>query len=153
METATTLHLTDWAELQAHDCTAARQRITISALSCLPPKTKTPGAWPRLWAAWADAAGRGIKVTLYLPAPSAIHPASFQNGQTAIKAHAAGIKCHMIKGPRLLHCKSIAIDENICWIGSGNFTSAAAHHNLEAYTRTISAEMVEQLLKRWKEFT
>jgi phosphatidylserine/phosphatidylglycerophosphate/cardiolipin synthase-like enzyme len=144
------LHLLDWARTMRADVDAARVSIALSALSLQPPRSKSPGDWPRLWNALCEAAARKVDVTLYVPQPTPTHPATRFNSYTASAAAAAGITCRLIRGPRLLHCKSLTVDSRIVWIGSGNFTAAAAHHNIEAYTRTDSADFAAQVLARWK---
>lgn len=146
----TELHLSAWAATLTAECRQAQQSIIISALSCLPPRTKTPGQWPDLWQSWVDAAARGIAVTLYLPLPTNHHGATVQNLQVATDAARVGIVCRLIKGPQLLHCKSVVIDRYAVWIGSGNFTAAACHHNHEAYIRTDCPAFAERILARWE---
>lgn len=150
MNANTQLHMAGWAAPLAAECQQARHSIIISALSCLPPRTNTPGHWPALWQAWADAAARGIAVTLYLPMPTNHHGATVQNLQVAATAAAAGLNCRLIKGPQLLHCKSVVIDRHAVWIGSGNFTAAACHHNHEAYMRADCPAFAERILARWE---
>lgn len=145
-----TLHLSHWAAAMALDCNEAKTQIVLSALSLLPPRTTTAGEWPDLWRALTGAAGRGVDVQLYLAKPNAINPATKQNYSTADTASAAGIKCRLLPGPRLLHCKSLVVDSLIVWIGSGNFTAAAAHFNHEAYTRSVRADFAAMMLERWK---
>lgn len=143
------LLLSAWAARMRADCDAAGDSITISALSCQPPKTKTPGQWPALWESWIQAAARGVRVTLLLPKPSNQHGATVSNGRTAEHAAKCDIRTHLIPGPRLLHCKSLIVDKRILYIGSGNFTSAAAHHNYEAYIRVDSEPLAAQLMNQW----
>jgi phosphatidylserine/phosphatidylglycerophosphate/cardiolipin synthase-like enzyme len=143
------LHLTGWAAPMKADVDAARWHIAMSAISIQPPRSKTPGDWPRLWAALCAAAARGVTVDLYVPRPTPQHPATRFNSYTASEAAAAGIHCHLIRGPRLLHCKSLVVDGRFVWIGSGNFTSAACHHNIEAYTRSDRPDFAAQVLDRW----
>lgn len=149
MEDQTTLHLEHWAASMRADVAAAVESVSISALSLQPPMTKSPGEWPDLWHALVAAAARGLTVRLYLPAPTATHPATRFNEAVAKKAADAGIRCHLIRGPRLLHCKSLVIDNRIVWIGSGNFTAAACHHNLEAYSRTHARSFAATVQARW----
>lgn len=153
MDDAHTLHLTHWAAAMAADCNAAQSDIALSALSLLPPRTNSPGEWPTLWQALIAAAARGVRVTLYLAKPSPINLATTRNHGTAATANAHGIACRLIPGPHLLHCKSLTIDSRIVWIGSGNFTSAAAHHNHEAYIRAARPDFAAAVLARWKALT
>lgn len=149
----TTLHLSDWAAAMARDVRAATASASLSAISIQPPRSKTPGQWPDLWAALVAAAARGVRVTLYLPPPSNTHPATRFNSNTATVAAAAGIATRFLRGPRLLHCKSLVLDARVVWIGSGNFTSAAAHHNVEAYLRTERPDFAATIAARWDALT
>lgn len=146
----TTLHLSHWAEAMTADCGRAQSEIVLSALSLLPPRTSTAGEWPALWEALKAACKKKVKVEIYLPKPNAINPATKANYTTAAAAEAAGMICRLLPGPRLLHCKSMVIDRQIVWIGSGNFTAAAAHFNHEAYTRSVRADFACAMLERWK---
>ena len=139
-----------WAEAMATDCASAKKSITLSALSLHAPAKPLNTPFGRLWQSWIDAAERGVNVELYLPAPTKIHPATLQNRQHGIRAAANGITVHFVPQPELLHAKSCVIDSAIAWVGSGNFTSAAAHHNHELYLRCADARIaqdVEGLIK------
>lgn len=144
------LILENWAGRMAEDFEAASASITLSALSALPPRgsADTPNA--RLWSALRAAAARGVLVRLYLAAPMRAHPATAQNGTTARALQEQGITCRLIPPPKLLHAKTSTIDERIVWIGSGNFTSAAAHHNHEAWCRFENHEIAARLAARWR---
>lgn len=153
MPATVTLHLEHWAEAMRADVAAATASVSLSALSLQPPITRTPGAWPALWHALTAAADRGVRVRLYLPQPTNTHPATRFNDATCAKASAAGIRCHLIRGPRLLHCKSLVIDATVSWIGSGNFTAAACHHNIEAYLRAADPAIAAAIQTRWDALT
>lgn len=150
MQTTPELYLADWARMMTIDANQAKSSIAISALSCLPPRASKHGDWPALWQSWIDAAARGVRVELYLPAPLKSAGATITNQKTADTAQRHGIACHLIPGPNLLHCKSMVIDQLIIWIGSGNFTAAAANHNHEAYMRHRCPSMARQMQDRWE---
>jgi phosphatidylserine/phosphatidylglycerophosphate/cardiolipin synthase-like enzyme len=144
-------HGADWAAAMRAECDHAQTSILITALSVLPPGRDASGPWPELYAAWKTAAQRGIKVRVWLPAPSAAHPATRQNHTSAIKMAAAGLFPHLVPGAKLLHAKTCTIDCKSVWIGSGNFTCAAAHHNHEAYLRADCAHIARELAARWEQ--
>jgi phosphatidylserine/phosphatidylglycerophosphate/cardiolipin synthase-like enzyme len=137
-----------WASMLAHDVIEARESITITALSFLPPGQKQVGLWPALWREICAASDRGVRVTLVFPAPTRAHPATAANSSAAAAAHAAGMRVHQVRGPRLLHAKQVIIDENLCWVGSGNFTAAACTFNHETYARIKSQSLAARLLGR-----
>jgi phosphatidylserine/phosphatidylglycerophosphate/cardiolipin synthase-like enzyme len=138
-----------WAEPLALDCEAALSHITISSMSLHAPRGATRTAYARLWRAWCNAAARGVRVAIYLPQQTATHPATLQNNSSATAAHANGIAVHFVPAPRLLHAKSVLIDQSICWIGSGNMTMAAAQANHEIYVRFHSRDIAADIAHRW----
>ena len=152
MDDTTTLHTTDWAARLAADCRAAQQHILITTLSFLPPLSSTPGLWPSLYRAWIDAAARGVAVHLITPTPTPIHPATKRNAHAAERAHRDGLHVILLPGARLLHAKTALIDDEIAWIGSGNMTAAAAHHNIEVYVRTEAPQIIDSLHTAWRSF-
>lgn len=143
------LYEKDWAINMARDCTSARQSISASALSLLPPRHTTDSPFGQLWQAWCAAAARGVPVVFFLAAPSKSHPATAQNITAGALARAAGMSARYVPQPGLLHAKTLVIDERIVWIGSGNFTAAAAHYNHEIYCRFESVEIAQRILTRW----
>jgi phosphatidylserine/phosphatidylglycerophosphate/cardiolipin synthase-like enzyme len=146
-----TLSLSGWAGQIATDVDAARTSIVISAISCLPPITPNTGLWSRLWRSYTNAAERGVSVTFILPRPAAAWPATLGNLRAASRMHLDKMSCRFVDSSKLLHAKSVTIDNQILWIGSGNQTGAAANHNHEFYVRSISPEnakaVVEYLYK------
>ena len=136
----------DWALKIAEDTEQARHTITLTALSCQPPRRLAQTGLSPLWLSLVSAAARGKAVTLILPASSKTHPATAYNNGTALRAAALGIKTKLIPLPRLLHAKTVLIDEAISWIGSGNLTAAAASHNREAWLRSTEEHIAVQLL-------
>lgn len=148
MHAETSLHLEQWAATMARDCDAAGVSIHACAISCMPPRTNAPGSWPQLWASWCGAAARGLAVTLYLPAPLKAHGATHYNGEAGRLAAAAGMRPRLKVGPRLLHSKALVIDNRVVWIGSGNFTCAAASKNAESYVRIISPDFAAEIVRR-----
>jgi phosphatidylserine/phosphatidylglycerophosphate/cardiolipin synthase-like enzyme len=139
-----------WVTPMAHDIAAAQQSITLTALSLQPPSDQsiTPlGCW---WRALSERAAAGKHVEIILPTPSKIHPATAYNSAAAYRAHDLKMRIRMIEPPHLLHAKTAVIDKKIIWIGSGNFTAAAAHQNYEMYCRFESTEIAERLLAHWE---
>jgi phosphatidylserine/phosphatidylglycerophosphate/cardiolipin synthase-like enzyme len=143
-----TYHDTEWCEAMAAQCATARYSIHISALSMLPPTPNATGQWPTLWREWCAAARRGVRVDIWLPAPSAIYPASLGNLSAARKIVEAGMFIHSVPGNKLLHAKTCVIDKCSVWVGSGNFTAAAAHHNHESYMQTCSELIASRIVNR-----
>jgi phosphatidylserine/phosphatidylglycerophosphate/cardiolipin synthase-like enzyme len=140
---------TEWAMRLRDDIFSAKQRIIISALSCHPPRKNSDHPLALLWAALEHAARRGVDVHMLLPAPSQAHPATRLNLLAAEKLNQIGVKTTLLPPGRLLHAKTVAIDAAIAWVGSGNWTAAAAAHNYEAYARIEGQIMAEALADRW----
>lgn len=143
-------HGAGWAAALRADCDLASRSLHLSALSMLPPGANASGPWPDLWRAWIAAAKRGVDVHLWLPAPMTHNPATRGNFGAGSACTEQGIFIHYATGNRLLHAKSCVVDAHIVWIGSGNFTAAAAHHNHEAYLRADSPKIAAELICRWE---
>ncbi|HEY6022158.1 MAG TPA: phospholipase D-like domain-containing protein, partial [Candidatus Paceibacterota bacterium] len=141
----TTLHVTNWAGALADACERASKSITISAISMFPPLRNSEAEFSRLWRAWVSAAARGVTVLIFLPTPQPAHPATMRNASAAAIAYKSDIQCRFIPGPRLLHAKSIVIDGEQVWIGSGNMTAAAALTNHEFYVQFESRECATRI--------
>lgn len=137
-----------WASLMALDVINAKHEVLMTALSMLPPRATQAGPWPALWRELLAAAARGVKVEICLAAPSRHHPATAQNVASASFAHSHGLHVKLISGPRLLHAKQAIIDTYVVWVGSGNFTAAAAAHNHETYIRVASENLARRLRVR-----
>lgn len=140
-----------WAHPLAQDIAEAKIRIQATALSLHPPRRGDQRPIGILWAAMLDACARGVQVEFILPAPHAAHPATLQNSTAGYSLHEAGGKIHLLRPSRLLHAKTITIDDDICWIGSGNFTAAATAHNHEFYCRFTSPQAVQRLREYWED--
>jgi len=145
-----TYHSTAWAAALTLASAAAKKSIHLSALSLLPPTPNATGTWPELWRTWCAAAQRGVTVDLWLPTPCHAHPATRANFRAGEACAKNGIKIHYVNPSKLLHAKTAVVDEQIAWIGSGNFTAAAAHHNHEAYIEVHSAKIAREIISRWK---
>ncbi len=139
----------NWAEEMRADCEKATHSILISSLSLAPPRHPSQTPFGRLWQSWADAAARNVQVTFFLASPTKVHPATAQNATAGALAFKAGIRVRFVPQPNLLHAKSAVIDEHIVWIGSGNMTAAAAHHNHEIYIRVESQNIAHRIATRW----
>lgn len=146
----TTLHFA-WAQPLAADLAAARSRIVCTALSLQPPRNPTQSNLCALWDSLQTAIANGARVTFLLPAPSASHPATRMNNTAAAALQTIGARFVMLSPVHLLHAKTVAIDDTIAWIGSGNWTAAAATHNHEAYIRTTAPQLAYQLAAHWRD--
>lgn len=145
-----TLHH-DWAPALAGDIASAERSIYITSLSMQLPRRA--GATPHhlILDALTKAPARGVRVDVVLPPPSKAHPACAFNRQVAGVLHAFGARVWFAPVSNLLHAKTATIDEQIVWVGSGNWTAAAANHNREAYLRVASATLAQQQLRHWRE--
>lgn len=143
-------HGDGWANDLWDDCANAKTSIHISALSLQPPTPRGRGHWPELWDAWKNAALRGVQIDFWMAEPTPVHPATGKNYSAGEALAQMGAHPHYVKMPRLLHAKTVCIDRAVIWIGSGNFTAAAAHHNHEAYLSAYCPTIAEQLIKRWE---
>jgi phosphatidylserine/phosphatidylglycerophosphate/cardiolipin synthase-like enzyme len=143
----------NWAEPLATDCSAARERIQISALSFSPPRKPSLTPFGLLWREWCNAVDRGLKVDIVIAAQVAHNAATLSNNSSAGFAAEQGITTRFVPPDRLMHAKSIVIDGRIIWIGSGNMTASAAHKNHEIYCRFESVEIAARIEARWKLIT
>lgn len=139
-------HSAGWAERMAHDFDNARSLIECTALSFQAARKPALTGHPRLWQALCDAASRNVCVAITIPAATPSHPATAYNNAFAYQANQRGIVVHQIPMPRLLHAKTAIIDCEISWVGSGNFTAAAASHNFEAWIRTTDHQTARDLI-------
>lgn len=143
----TTLHTIDWADAMRHDFEKAQKSIAITALSFLCPRGNKIDPWNRYYMSLAEAALRGVTVSVTLPAPTLAHPATLRNDSAADRLAQIGVTTNLLISGNLLHAKTAIVDNAIAWVGSGNMTAAAAHHNHEAYLRTTDATAVSALAK------
>lgn len=140
---------TKWAAEITKDIEAAEGCIYITALSMHPPKRGIESIHSQLLLAAIEAVKRGVTVNIALPASSAHHPATAQNASTMQILSMYGIKCHAIPPTNLLHAKTVMVDNEVLWIGSGNWTAAAAHHNHEMYARVVSRACAGEYRHSW----
>lgn len=144
----TTLHF-DWAAPMATDIDAARRALVASSLSLHPPRRRSASPLSLLWLSLASALARGVSLDFFLPTPSRSHPATAMNGHAADELHKLGATVHFLPVENLLHAKTLSIDNEIAWVGSGNWTAAASAHNHEAYIRVINPQMATTLSLHW----
>jgi phosphatidylserine/phosphatidylglycerophosphate/cardiolipin synthase-like enzyme len=136
---------TDWAKELTTAIDKAQTRICITALSFLPPRNHKPDAFGMLYSSILGAAALGVQVNVIIPMPGKEHPATAQNASAAATLRAAGCICWLHPMPNLLHAKTVCIDRAEAWVGSGNFTAAAAHHNREAWIQTDDDHAIASL--------
>lgn len=134
-----------WPALLAHDVIEARRSITLTSLSLLIPGASAGNPFAALFRCLVAAAARGVRVEIFLAAPSKAHPATAQNATMARRAHDQGVIVCLVPGPRLLHAKTALLDGRVAWAGSGNLTAAASTHNHEFFLRTCDQDAVAQL--------
>jgi phosphatidylserine/phosphatidylglycerophosphate/cardiolipin synthase-like enzyme len=144
----TRLHSDRWAHELANDCRNAKKSIHLCSMSMQVPKRNTRSDWQELWDEWVRAKLRGVDVALWLAAPQSNAAATRGNGRAGAAAVAAGIKLRYVRGNKLLHAKCAIIDVERAWIGSGNFTCAAACENYETYLSISSPGIAQQLLNK-----
>lgn len=138
----------EWASLLAHDIAHARHRVILTALSAQPPRHSAKSPHGALWQELCAAPSRGLSVTLLIAAPMNAHPATSRALHAARYLHGFGVTVLLVPGPRLLHQKTVCLDREVCWVGSGNFTAAAANHNYELYARMKDAGACLQVFNR-----
>lgn len=140
-----TLHHHDWADALSDIVAESRSRLSITGLSYLFPNRAALGPWRQLHSNIALAPVRGISVRVMLPAPSSAHPATAQNERTAKQFEQYGVRVQLIAPTKLLHAKTVLVDDKLACVGSGNWTQAATCHNHEVWTVTDDATVVAQL--------
>ena len=140
-----TLHGHDWADALADIVLEARKHVTITGLSYLFPGRTTQSAWRALHSAIALAPAREVQVHIMLPSPSSAHPATSNNARTARQFEPYRVRVSLIVPTKLLHAKTMLVDNRLACVGSGNWTQAAACHNFEAWTVTDDPAVVAQL--------
>ncbi len=138
-----------WAAPLAADIAAARYSVMISSLSMHPPRGRSGNNLGLLFDALAAAAARGVTVDIVLAAVSKSHPATAFNNAAAATLAALGCRAHFARPERLLHAKTCVVDFEIVWVGSGNWTAAAATFNHEAYIRAESCAMAATMRDHW----
>lgn len=141
----TRIHTAEWSKAIADALKTSESKITLTALSFLPPSQHKPDQFGLFYSAILAAAQRIKEVVIILPMPSQTHPATAQNGTAAKTLRAAGCTVWLHPAANLLHAKTCCIDHAEAWIGSGNFTAAAAHHNREAWMQTDDPRAIADL--------
>lgn len=140
-----TLHHHDWADALSDIVAESRSKISLTGLSYLFPSRTALGPWRALHGNISLAPVRGISVRVMLPAPSKAHPATAQNARTAKQFADYKVQVHLIAPTKLLHAKSLLVDDRLACVGSGNWTQAATCHNHEIWTVTDDPGVVAQL--------
>ena len=148
MDSNTTLHF-DWALPLVADLDAAASSVWVSSLSLHPPRVSRATNIGHLWTAIESAASRGLAVHFVLPRTNKSHPATAFNTAAGDRLHAIGAHVHTLNPARLLHAKTVSIDDALAWVGSGNWTAAASAHNREAYIRAASPQLAARLRLHW----
>jgi phosphatidylserine/phosphatidylglycerophosphate/cardiolipin synthase-like enzyme len=146
----TTLH-TEWAAPLARDIADARASVLITSLSLQPRKRDSAHPMSLLWRAIEFAIEAGAGVTFVMPAPSRSHPATAFNLSAAADLQAIGARVAFAPPANLLHAKTVCIDSQVAWVGSGNWTAAASAHNREAYIRAVCPALADSLSRHWRE--
>jgi phosphatidylserine/phosphatidylglycerophosphate/cardiolipin synthase-like enzyme len=141
------LHLEEWSPALLADLRAAQHTITIAAHSFMVPIGAARTSWLQTWETLIEKSNQYCAVNLYLAAPLLSHPATLNNVHAATKAHKHGIRCTLLKPPRVLHAKFAVIDNHLTWVGSGNMTAAAHHHNREVWLRCEKLAIASELLE------
>ena len=139
-----------WAERMAADIAGALDHILITTLSIQKPTQMVHGSYAKLYQSLLDAAKAGVETHLYLPASHKSHPATLKNNGMANELAKAGVQVHQIRVSHLLHAKTCVIDNKISYIGSGNWTAAAANHNHEGYIRAVCEKLALDIKARWE---
>lgn len=134
-----------WARELTEAINLADKKVTITALSFLPPRSHKPDEFGKLYSAIMSAAATGIDTTIILPMPSKEHPATAQNASAAATLRAIGCTVYLRASRNLLHAKTAIIDMAEAWVGSGNMTAAAAHHNREVWMFTDDPRAIAEL--------
>jgi phosphatidylserine/phosphatidylglycerophosphate/cardiolipin synthase-like enzyme len=137
-----------WARELARECDLAHESICLCAMSLQPPFRNTNNDWSELWQSWCRAVKRCVQVDIWLAAPQQMPRATLGNVGAGEALVRAGIGIHFVRGNRLMHSKSCVIDRCQVWIGSGNFTAAAATTNHESYIRLDSSRIANQVIER-----
>lgn len=145
----TELHF-EWAAPMAADIAAASASVVVSSLSLHPPRKSALTNIGQLWTALEAATANGCAVDFYLPTPGKSHPATAMNSASASRLFAIGVTVIFLPLVRLLHAKTVSIDGQIAWVGSGNWTAAASAHNREAYLRAASPALARRLADHWR---
>lgn len=140
----------EWASEMTKDIKNAKSRVCLTAMSCQQPHGEKPTPYHVLYNAIKAAARRGVHVDVWLPDSHTAHPATLKNRNTAANLAAAGVIVHLVRGGQLLHAKTCAIDDEIAWVGSGNLTAAASHHNYEAFLRAVCPNTARNIRARWE---
>lgn len=116
---------------------AAHRRVSIATPYFAPD--------PDLELGLAEAARRGVEVTLLVPGPHndsrLIRHASRTYYRRLLEA---GVRVHEYQ-PTLLHTKTVLVDGRWALIGSSNFDSRSLRHNAETVLAVFDADLVQAL--------
>jgi phosphatidylserine/phosphatidylglycerophosphate/cardiolipin synthase-like enzyme len=139
---------TGWAEQLAYECALAQRSIKLCAMSMVPPLANTNNQWVSLWRSWVEASQRGVNVNMWLAAPQSMPAATRGNQGAGAACVRAGIGINFVRGKRLMHAKTVVIDDSAVWVGSGNFTLAACTDNYESFIRVNSSRFAATISER-----
>lgn len=124
----------------------AETRVSLTALSFLPPRREKSDDFGDLFRAIRAGIKKGVEVRIIMPGSHIANPATLGNTRTGNHLLEEGCTVVLRKSPYLLHAKTAVIDHKSAWVGSGNFTAAAAHFNRECWLETDDQKCVADLL-------
>ena len=131
----------NWPIRMTNDFNQAQSTIVLSTLHYVAPEKKQLTNFYHLHTALCAAGDRGLDVMVLMAQPSRRHPATSSNIRAANALADHNILTKFVPQSHLMHAKTAVIDNSILWVGSGNMTPAAAHHNFEVFTRTESTDL------------
>lgn len=123
---------------------SARRRITIVNPYVIPEGT--------LLLALTSAAQRGVEVTLIVSEMGDQFLVYHAQGSYYEELLKAGVKIYRYRAPRILHSKTITIDDDIAVIGSSNMDIRSFQLNLEITLVCYDAQVVADMRKLEEEY-
>lgn len=140
----------NWAQVLTGAIKNAKQSIDIITFSMTPPRAASANDFTELWDSMVQASARGLVIVIHMPKPTRSHPATLGNLGAAQVAFKSGIETCFLSPVKMVHSKCAIIDRELIFIGSGNWTTAAATRNHETYCSFASKSSAEKMLADWR---
>lgn len=130
----------------ARDLDNADSSVILTSLSFHTSRGSSISPYTTLFNALKRCSLANLQCEAFLSNPASKNQAAWRNLSSSLVLSTFGWRVHFPNAGKLLHAKSMLIDQKILYVGSGNFTHSAAHNNWECFIRTDSQSAIADYL-------